>query len=130
MLKLSVTPTVTRERIANEDITKIKMVVMVENNSRGDTISPAAGVSVPIIQRRKAETQVLMREGERLVIGGVTQSVQQNTVRKVPVFGDIPLLGWLFKARENFETGRELVVFLTPSLVKTDGALLARPASR
>ena len=130
VLKLSVTPTVTRERIANEDITKIKMVVMVENNSRGDTISPAAGVSVPIIQRRKAETQVLMREGERLVIGGVTQSVQQNTVRKVPVFGDIPLLGWLFKARENFETGRELVVFLTPSLVKTDGALLARPASR
>jgi len=130
VLKLAVTPTVTREKINNEDITKIKMVVMVENNSRGDTISPAAGVSVPIIQRRKAETQVLMREGERLVIGGVTQSTQANTVRKVPVFGDIPLLGWLFKARENFETGRELVVFLTPSLVKTDGALLARPASR
>ncbi|HEU5190941.1 MAG TPA: secretin N-terminal domain-containing protein [Methylomirabilota bacterium] len=130
VLKLAVTPTVTREKINNEDITKIKMVVMVENNSRGDTISPAAGVSVPIIQRRKAETQVLMREGERLVIGGVTQSVQQNTVRKVPVFGDIPLLGWMFKARENFETGRELVVFLTPSLVKTDGALLAKPLSR
>ena len=130
VLKLAVTPTVTREKINNEDITKIKMVVMVENNSRGDTISPAAGVSVPIIQRRKAETQVLMREGERLVIGGVTQSTQANTVRKVPVFGDIPLLGWLFKARENFETGRELVVFLTPSLVKTDSALLARPASR
>jgi len=73
---------------------------------------------------------VLMREGERLVIGGVTQSTQQNTVRKVPVFGDIPLLGWMFKARENFETGRELVVFLTPSLVKTDGALLAKPLSR
>jgi type IV pilus secretin PilQ/predicted competence protein len=130
VLKLAVTPTVTREKINNEDITKIKMVVMVENNSRGDTISPAAGVSVPIIQRRKAETQVLMREGERLVIGGVTQSVQQNTVRKVPVFGDIPLLGWMFKARENFETGRELVVFLTPTLVKTDGALLAKPLSR
>ena len=130
VLKLAVTPTVTREKINNEDITKIKMVVMVENNSRGDTISPAAGVSVPIIQRRKAETQVLMREGERLVIGGVTQSVQQNTVRKVPVFGDIPLLGWMFKARENFETGRELVVFLTPSLVKADGALLAKPLSR
>ena len=129
VLKLTVTPTVTREKINNEDITKIKMVVIVENNSRGDTITPAAGVSVPIINRRKAETQVLMREGERLVIGGVTQSVQQNTIRKVPLFGDIPLLGWLFKARENFETGRELVVFLTPSLVKSDGALAARPGS-
>ena len=41
----------------------------------------------------------------------------------------IPLLGWLFKARETFESGRELVVFLTPSLVKSDGALAARPAS-
>jgi type IV pilus assembly protein PilQ len=129
VLKLTVTPTVTREKINNDEITKIKMVVVVENNSRGDTITPAAGVSVPIINRRKAETQVLMREGERLVIGGVTQSVQQNTVRKVPLFGDIPLLGWLFKARETFESGRELVVFLTPSLVRTDGALAVRPAS-
>jgi type IV pilus secretin PilQ/predicted competence protein len=129
VLKLTVTPTVTREKINSEEITKIKMVVIVENNSRGDTITPAAGVSVPIINRRKAETQVLMREGERLVIGGVTQSVQQQTVRKVPLFGDIPLLGWLFKARENFETGRELVVFLTPSLVKSEGALAARPAA-
>ena len=128
VLKLNVTPTVTREKINNDDVTKIKLVIMVENNSRGDTITPAAGVAVPIINKRKAETQVLMREGERLVIGGVTQSVQQNTVRKVPIFGDIPLLGWLFKARENFETGRELVVFLTPSLVKTD-AVVARPAA-
>ena len=131
VLKLNVTPTVTRERIINnEEITKIKLVIIVENNSRGQTISPAPGVAVPVINKRKAETQVLIREGERLVIGGVTQSSQENTVRKVPVFGDIPLMGWLFKARENFETGRELVVFLTPSLVKTDGALVARPASR
>ena len=130
VLKLNVTPTVTRERINNEEVTKIKLVIIVENNSRGASLSPAPGVLVPVINKRKAETQVLIREGERLVIGGVTQSSQENTVRKVPVFGDIPLLGWLFKARENFETGRELVVFLTPSLVKTDGALLARPASR
>ncbi|OGK80750.1 MAG: hypothetical protein A2X52_04510 [Candidatus Rokubacteria bacterium GWC2_70_16] len=128
VLKLEVTPTVTRERIGNEDITKIKMVVIIENNSRGDTISPAPGVSVPLINRRKAETQVLMREGERLVIGGVTQSVQQNTVRKVPIFGDIPLLGWLFKQKEHFETGRELVVFVTPTILKTDGAQAAQTA--
>jgi type IV pilus assembly protein PilQ len=129
VLKLNVTPTVVRDRISNEEVTKIKMVIMVENNSRGQTLTPAAGVSVPIINKRKAETQVLIREGQRLVIGGVTQSIQDSTVRKVPIFGDIPVLGWLFKARENFETGRELVVFLTPSLIKSDGALAARPAA-
>ena len=128
VLKLEVTPTVIREKIGGEDITKIKMVVLVENNSRGDTLSPAPGVSVPLINRRKTETQVLMREGERLVIGGVTQSVQQNTVRKVPLFGDIPVLGWLFKQKETFETGRELVVFVTPTILKSDGAQAAQTA--
>jgi type IV pilus assembly protein PilQ len=121
VLKLEVTPTVIRERIDGQEIRKVKMTVIVENNSRGDVISPAAGVSVPIINRRKAETQVLVREGDRLVIGGVTQNVQQKTIRKVPLMGDVPILGWLFKQREDFETGRELVVFMTPSILKTDG---------
>jgi type IV pilus assembly protein PilQ len=127
VLKLEVTPTVIRETIDGQEIRKVKMTVIVENNSRGDVISPAAGVSVPIINRRKAETQVLVREGDRLVIGGVTQNVQQKTIRKVPVMGDVPILGWLFKQREDFETGRELVVFMTPSILKTDGIPAAAP---
>ena len=126
VLRLEVTPTVIRESVDGKEIRKVKLSVIVENNSRGDVISPAPGVSVPIINRRKAETQVLVREGSRLVIGGVTQNVQQKTVRKVPVMGDIPVLGWLFKQREDFETGRELVVFLTPSILRTDGAQAAR----
>jgi type II secretory pathway component HofQ len=121
VLKLDVTPTVLREQIGPNVVTKIKMLVIVENNSRGDTISPAAGVSVPIINRRKAETQVLIKEGDRLVIGGVTQGVSGTTVRKLPLFGDIPIFGWLFKQRENTETGRELVIFVTPSLVTGQG---------
>ncbi len=127
VLKLEVTPTVIRETIDGQEIRKVKMTVIVENNSRGDVISPAAGVSVPIINRRKAETQVLVREGDRLVIGGVTQNVQQKTIRKVPLMGDVPILGWLFKQREDFETGRELVVFMTPSILKTDGMPAAAP---
>jgi type IV pilus assembly protein PilQ len=98
------------------------MAVIVENNSRGDLIAFGTDTAVPIINKRKAETQVLVREGDRLVIGGVTQNVQQKTIRKVPLMGDIPVLGWLFKQREDFETGRELVVFLTPTILRTDGA--------
>jgi type IV pilus secretin PilQ/predicted competence protein len=121
VLRLEVTPTVIHENIDGREIRKVKMTVIVENNSRGDLIA-FTGTSVPIINKRKAETQVLVREGDRLVIGGVTQNVQQKTVRKVPLMGDIPVLGWLFKQREDFETGRELVVFLTPSILRTDGA--------
>ncbi len=122
VLRLEVTPTVIRENIDGREIRKVKMSVIVENNSRGDLIAFGTDTAVPIINKRKAETQVLVREGDRLVIGGVTQNVQQKTVRKVPLMGDIPVLGWLFKQREDFETGRELVVFLTPSILRTDGA--------
>ncbi len=121
VLKLEVTPTVLREKIGDQIVAKIKLIVVVENNSRGDTITPAAGVAVPIINRRKAETQVLIKEGDRLVIGGVTQGTVSTTVRKVPLFGDIPIFGWLFKQKENNETGRELVVFLTPSILQGQG---------
>ena len=126
LLKLDVTPTVIRERVGNEDIRKIKLVVVIENNSRGDIVNLGSGGTPPAINRRKAETQVLIREGERLVIGGVTQSTISNTVRKVPLLGDMPIFGWLFKQRENFETGRELVVFVTPGILRTDAGTAAR----
>ena len=118
LLKLEVTPTVLREKIGDTEQIKIKMVVIVENNSRGDPVSLGASGTPPAINRRKAETLVLINEGERLVIGGVTTAVNQTTVRKVPLFGDIPILGWLFKQKETFEQGRELVVFLTPSVLR------------
>src|SRR6266545_845001 len=124
VLRLEVTPTVIRERTDSQQQTKIKIVVVVENNSRGDVVNLGTSGSPPAINKRKAETLVLMNEVERLVIGGVTTAQNQNTIRKVPIFGDIPVLGWLFKQRENFEQGREMVVFVTPSVLK---ALVAAP---
>jgi type IV pilus assembly protein PilQ len=121
VLKLDVLPSVLREQVGDKVVNKIKMLVMVENNSRGDSVPLGVGISVPIINKRKAETQVLIKEGDRLVIGGVTQNLASNTIRKVPIFGDIPVLGWLFKQKENSETGRELVVFVTPSIVTGQG---------
>jgi type II secretory pathway component HofQ len=128
LLKLEVTPTVLREKIGDQEQVKIKMLVLVENNSRGKTVELGPSVNPPAINRRKAETQVLINEGERLVIGGVTQATNQTTVRKVPIFGDIPILGWLFKQKENFEDGRELVIFVTPTVLKGIISQAAPPA--
>jgi type IV pilus secretin PilQ/predicted competence protein len=120
LLKLEVTPTVIREG----DVHKIKMMISVENNSRGTVVNLGNSGNPPAINRRKAETLVLVREGERLVIGGVATSTDAQTVRKVPLLGDIPFLGWLFKQREDFEQGRELAVFVTPSILRApDGSL-------
>jgi type IV pilus assembly protein PilQ len=119
LLKLEVTPTVINIRSNGPEHKKIKMIVVVENNDRGQTVNLGTSGQPPAINRRKAETLVLLNEGERLVIGGVTTSKNQNTVNKVPLFGDIPVLGWLFKQKEDFEQGRELVVFLTPTVLNT-----------
>jgi type IV pilus assembly protein PilQ len=125
LLKLEVTPTVIREG----EIAKIKMIVIVENNSRGTVVNLGSAGQPPAINKRKAETQVLIKEGDRLVIGGVSTGVNQNTVRKVPLLGDMPILGHLFRIKENFETGRELVVFLTPSVLRTPATAIAPPTS-
>ena len=127
LLKLEVTPTVIREG----NINNIKMIVIVENNSRGDVVNLGNSGQPPAINKRKTETQVLVREGERLVIGGVSTSTDSNTVRKIPVLGDIPLIGWLFKQRETFESGRELVVFITPSVIRQpDGSTPLPPSTK
>jgi type IV pilus assembly protein PilQ len=125
LLKLEVTPTVIREG----DVNNIKMIVVVENNSRGTVVNLGNSGQPPAINKRKTETQVLVREGQRLVIGGVSTATDSNTVRKVPLFGDIPMIGWLFKQRENFESGRELVVFITPTVLRQpDGSMPQIPA--
>ena len=124
VLRLEVTPTVIREADQN----KIKMMVIVENNSRGDVVNFGASLgSPPAINKKRAETQVLIKEGERLVIGGVTNSTFIETERKIPLFGDIPFFGWLFKARSNDDKSSELVVFITPSLLRSPG--VARTSS-
>src|SRR5215813_12449516 len=117
-LRLDVTPTVVYEP---NNINRIKMKLTVEDNSAGDLVQAGGGAAVPIINKRKTETEVLVKEGDTLVVGGITQRTDTETTRKVPVFGDIPVLGWLFKSRLTATTpNRELVIFVTPSIVRRD----------
>jgi type IV pilus assembly protein PilQ len=126
VLKLEVTPTVVREG----DTNRIKMTVLVENNSRGVVVDlGSSGGQPPAINKRKAETQVLIKEGERLVIGGVTNSESEEAERGVPMFAEIPILGWLFKQRGERNTATELVVFITPSIVRRDATTAALPTA-
>src|SRR5438034_4302780 len=117
LLKLEVTPTVIKEA---GEITKVKMVINVENNSQGALV-PTTGGTVPSINRRSATTQVVVKEGETLAIGGIRQRDVTETVSKVPFFGDIPVLGLLFRSKSRTtDPNRELVVFITPYVLKLD----------
>jgi type IV pilus assembly protein PilQ len=119
LLKLEVTPTVIREL---GDVTRVKMVVNVENNSRGALV-PSTGGDIPSINKRTATTQVVVREGETLAIGGIRQRDMIESLQKVPFFGDIPVLGFLFRSKSTTtDPNRELVVFISPYVMKLDVA--------
>lgn len=81
-------------------------------------VSTATGVSngVPVRSVRSSHSIANVRDGQTLVIGGIVQSDVRDTVQKVPGLGDLPLLGRLFKHKEKSKEGRELMIFVTPTL--------------
>ena len=117
LLKLEVTPRVIRD---NSD-TRIRMKVVFENNEP-DFSGQRSVLGNPSIFKRRQETEVLISQGQRLVVGGVTNDTSALTTREVPVFGRIPVLGWLFKSRETSKTGEELIVILTPTVLDAGAA--------
>jgi type IV pilus assembly protein PilQ len=70
-----------------------------------------------LLNVKQLKTQVLLDNGDTLVIGGVYEQEKQETITKVPFFGDIPLLGWLFKNKAVIDNKTELLIFLTPRIL-------------
>jgi general secretion pathway protein D len=71
------------------------------------------------ITKRHAKTNLMVRDGDTIVIGGMIKDNDQTTVTKIPLLGDIPVLGWLFKGKNHQVQKLNLVLFLTPKIVRT-----------
>jgi type IV pilus assembly protein PilQ len=110
VLELSVTP-----RITPDD--RIIMDLDVKKDSVGALINSAAG-PVPTIDTKKVSTQVLVDNGDTIVLGGIFEQTTRTTVDKVPFLGDIPFLGNLFKRTSKQDDKTELLIFVTPKIVK------------
>lgn len=107
---------------------RIRLQVIVENATRGPTVDLGSVLgSPPSINTQRAITDTVVNEGQRLVIGGITQLSTRDQIRKVPLLGDIPVLGWLFKQKGEQNQKRELVVFLTPTVLSQEAP---RPSPR
>ncbi len=72
----------------------------------------------PAINTKEVNTQVLARTGETVVLGGVYEEETFENIKKVPLLGDIPGLGWLFRNKENKNNKQELLIFVTPKIIK------------
>ncbi|MGR9117280.1 MAG: type IV pilus secretin PilQ, partial [Gammaproteobacteria bacterium] len=73
---------------------------------------------VPPIVKRQIETNVQVQDGETIVLGGVFEGTQRNNTNKVPFFADLPGIGFLFKRTEKQDDKTELLIFVTPKIVK------------
>jgi general secretion pathway protein D len=78
------------------------------------TVTISQGVNAPIVSRRAADTRVAIRDGETIVIGGLMEDKKNSTLTKVPILGDIPLIGPIFQRTRVTKTKTELLIFLTP----------------
>jgi type IV pilus assembly protein PilQ len=77
----------------------------------------SGGVNVPAIDTREVTTQVLVNDGQTVVLGGILTTNSSNVVNKVPWLGDIPVLGNLFKTTNRTNKKDELLIFVTPKIV-------------
>lgn len=114
---LRVTPFITPDNM-------VEMIVSPEISSLSDTtIDIGAGVQVPAIDNRSADTVVVTESGKTVVIGGLIASQKTDQERKVPLLGDIPLLGYAFKRKIKADTKTELLIFMTPTVVNRQADL-------
>lgn len=110
VLSLKVLPQITPDE-------KIIMDLEVNNDSRGQDVNTGNGGLAPSIDTRKITTQVLVDNGQTVVLGGIYQQTSRDTVNKVPFFGDLPILGNAFKFKSNINTKAELLIFITPKII-------------
>jgi len=120
---LQVTPFITADGL-------VQMMVSPSISSLDSTttVPIAAGVNSPTIDNRSADTVAVTADGQTIIIGGLMATTKSYVDTKIPVLGDIPLLGNLFKRRQRNDVQTELLIFLTPHIVENPTELAALSA--
>ena len=95
------------------------------SETTADKIEVSEGLQLPVFVTRSAQTVVVTPNGKTVIIGGLMQDNKVETVRKVPLLGDIPILGSLFRHKEMKDTKTELLIFLTPFIVANPNDLVS-----
>lgn len=128
---LSVTPFITEDNLVEMIVTP--QISQLTDRSQWVPISggtnTAGSVAAPVINSRSADTVVVVPDGQTVVIGGLMQNTKLDSTEKVPILGDIPLVGLLFKHKVKSDAKTELMIFMTPHVVKQPSDLAALTAN-
>ena len=117
VLSLTVTPQITPDNNIIMDLT-------VHKDSVGEIISTGGlGGTVPSIDTRAVETQVLVADGQTVVLGGIYETERRESIKKVPWLGDIPFVGVLFRSKQRVDNKAELLIFVTPRILEEGSSI-------
>ena len=117
VLELVVTPQITPDN-------NIILDLRVSKDNVGRVISTGGlGGTVPSIDTRSVETKVLVADGQTVVLGGIYETERRETVKKVPVLGDIPFVGALFRSKQRTDNKAELLIFVTPRILEEGSSI-------
>ena len=116
VLSLKVTPQITPDD-------RVIMDLEVKKDTVGQNVPSATGGFIPSIDTREINTQVLVDNGQTVVLGGIYETERGKSVTKVPLLGDIPGLGILFRQTLTTNNKAELLIFVTPKIIKDSVAL-------
>ncbi|MEN1956875.1 type IV pilus secretin PilQ [Luteimonas changyuni] len=111
LLELKVTPTITSDG-------RVFLTLAVKKDEVEDYTTIAGYGSIPNLAKREVTTAVLIEDGQTVVIGGVYEFEDRNSVSKVPFLGDLPILGNLFKTKSRSKAKAELLIFVTPRVLR------------
>ena len=111
-MQVNVTPFISPDNL-------VEMIVTPEDSEVDPTLTEpiGGGVNAPVIDTRQADTVVVTPDGQTIVIGGLMQNDKESSETKIPLLGDIPVLGALFRYKANSDDKNELMIFMTPHIV-------------
>ena len=123
-VKMFVTPTITRDRF-------VQMKIRPEVSSKTGTLTTSEKNEIPIIETAEAETVLLIEDGGTVILGGLIKDENSLDQQRIPLIGDLPIIGVPFRSTKKTTKKTELVVFLTPHIVtgRRDEAAFAAPPS-
>ena len=114
---LQVTPHITDDRVVSMDVTPEISTLT------GETVPISSTVNAPVFATRSAQTGVVVPDGKTVVIGGLMEDSKTKDKKKVPILGNIPVLGALFSRKSDEKSKTELLIFLTPHVIENSGEL-------
>ena len=101
--------------------------IFITNPDNSDSLLSSNQINQPVFNTRRINTKVLIRDGSTVVLGGLIRDDIQSINDRVPVLGDLPLVGRLFQSKATTNTKRNLIIFVTANIYRNDGELLNPP---